>query len=75
MWDDVRAVVQDPRSLEQLLAAATPATAARLTQALDGGELSAADGEALLDLGGDDLSALVRAADAARTADVGEGVT
>ncbi|MDX2168059.1 MAG: 5-amino-6-(D-ribitylamino)uracil--L-tyrosine 4-hydroxyphenyl transferase CofH [Deltaproteobacteria bacterium] len=75
MWDDVRAVVQDPRSLEQLLAAATPATARRLTLALDGGELSAEDGEALLGLEGDDLVALVKAADAARAADVGEVVT
>jgi len=75
MWDDVRAIVQDPRSLTQLLGAATPATAARLTRALDGGELSAEDGEALLGADGDDLAALVRAADAARAADVGDEVT
>lgn len=75
MWDDVRAVVQDPRSLEQLLRAAGAANAARLSRALDGGELSAADGEALLGAEGDDLVALVRAADAVRAADVGDVVT
>ncbi len=75
MWDDVRAVVQDPRSLEQLLAAATPATATRLSGALNGSELSAEDGEALLGLQGDDLVALVRAADQVRATDVGDDVT
>jgi FO synthase len=75
MWDDVRAVVQDPRSLTALLAAATPATAEALEAALAKRELSAADGEHLLTVGGDDLAALVRAADTARAADVGDDVT
>ncbi|MEO8606025.1 MAG: 7,8-didemethyl-8-hydroxy-5-deazariboflavin synthase subunit CofH, partial [bacterium] len=75
MWDDVRAVVQDPRSLEQLLAAATPVTAQALAGALDRTELSAEDGERLLAVEGDDLVALVHAADAARAADVGDEVT
>src|SRR5512143_3927494 len=75
MWDDVRAAVHDPRSLAQLLSAATPGTAAMLDRALAGGELSAEDGEHLLQLAGDDLAALVRAADHARATDVGDEVT
>src|SRR5690606_35217879 len=75
MWDDVRAVIGDPRPLEALLRAATPATAARLERVLAGGELEAEDGEALLQVEGDDLVALVRAADTVRAADVGDEVT
>ena len=75
MWDDVRAAVHDPRSLAQLLGAATPGTAAMLDRALAGGELSAEEGEHLLQVEGDDLAALVRAADHARAADVGDEVT
>lgn len=75
MWDDVRAAVHDPRSLAQLLSAATPATAALLDRALAGGELAAEEGEHLLRVTGDDLAALVRAADHARATDVGDEVT
>jgi FO synthase len=75
MWDDVRAAVYDPRTLAQLLGAATPGTAAMLDRALAGGELSAEDGEHLLQVGGDDLAALVRAADHVRATDVGDEVT
>lgn len=75
MWDDVRAAVFDPRSLAQLLGAASPGTAAMLDRALAGGELSAAEGEHLLQVEGDDLAALVRAADQARATDVGDEVT
>jgi len=75
MWDDVRAVVHDPRTLEALLGAAAPATAAMLERALAGGELTATEGEHLLQVEGDDLAALVRAADHARAADVGDEVT
>ncbi len=75
MWDDVRAVIGDPRPLAALLGAATPPTAARLERALAGGELTAEDGEALLQVDGDDLAALVRAADTVRAADVGDEVT
>ncbi|MBX3024448.1 5-amino-6-(D-ribitylamino)uracil--L-tyrosine 4-hydroxyphenyl transferase CofH [bacterium] len=75
MWDEVRAVVHDRRTLAQLLDAATPATAALLEGALAGGELSAVDGERLLQVRDDDLAALVRAADQARASDVGDEVT
>ncbi len=75
MWDDVRAAVYDPRTLAQLLGAATPATAAMLDRALAGGELGADEGEHLLQVAGDDLAALVRAADHVRATDVGDEVT
>lgn len=75
MWDDVRAAVHDPRSLAQLLGAASPATASMLDRVLAGGELSAEDGEHLLQVEGDDLAALVRAADHVRATDVGDEVT
>ncbi len=75
MWDDVRAVVCDPRSLAQLFANATPTTAAMLEGSLAGRELSAEAGEHLLQVEGDDLAALVRVADTARAADVGDEVT
>jgi len=75
MWDDVRAVVQDPRTLQQLLSCASPATSQALEAALARQELSAEDGERLLVVDGDDLAALVRAADVARAADVGDDVT
>jgi len=75
MWDDIRAVVHDPRSLAQLLTAATPATARLLDGALSGSEIAADEGEQLLGVEGDDLIALVRAADTARASDVGDDVT
>jgi FO synthase len=75
MWDEVRAVVHDPRTLAQLLSAATPDTAAALEHALAGGELGAEAGARLLQVEGDDLAALVRAADTVRATDVGDEVT
>ncbi len=75
MWDEVRAIVEDPRPLDRLLAAAGPATARALQRALAGHELNAAEGEHLLQVEGDDLVALTRAADAVRAADVGDEVT
>jgi FO synthase len=75
MWDDVRATVHDPRSLAQLLSAASPDTAAMLDRALSGSELGPTEGEHLLQVDGDDLAALVRAADHVRAADVGDEVT
>lgn len=75
MWDDLRELVLDGRSLDQLLRAATPATAASLGRALAGEELTVEEAVPLLDVGGDDFAALVRAADTVRATDVGEEVT
>ncbi|MGH7789530.1 MAG: 5-amino-6-(D-ribitylamino)uracil--L-tyrosine 4-hydroxyphenyl transferase CofH [Candidatus Binatia bacterium] len=75
MWDDLHAIVRDPRPLDQLLRAATPATTALLERVLGGGELSAEDGTHLLGVDGDDFAALVRAADTVRATDVGDEVT
>jgi FO synthase len=75
MWDDLRAVALDSRSFDQLLGAARPTVAASLEGALAGNELSAEAAEALLRVTDDDLTALIRAADIARAADVGDEVT
>lgn len=71
----LRDIVLDQRSLASLLSAATPATAAILSRALDGRELAVEDGVALLSAEGDDLRALIRAADLIRAQDVGDEVT
>src|SRR5262245_59215311 len=75
MWDEVRAIVDDPRTLDQLMASASPATATAVERALEGHELSAVEGEHLLQVDGDDLTTLVRAADAIRAVDEGDEVT
>jgi FO synthase len=75
MWDDLRELVRDSRPLDQLLRAATPATAASLDRALNAAELSADEAIHLLGVEGDDFAALVRCADALRAADVGDDVT
>lgn len=75
MDEQTRRILDDDRPLEQLLAAATPATARRIAAALEGRELSAEDGAALLQVEDDDLIALVRAADHIRATDVGDEVT
>ena len=75
MWDDLREIVADPRPLDQLLRASTTATASSLARALAGDELTADEAIRLLTVEGDDVTALVRAADAVRAADVGNEVT
>ncbi len=75
MWDDLRDVVLDSRPLDQLLRAATPPTAASLDRALAADELSVDEAMRLLEVGGDDFTALVHAADAVRATDVGDEVT
>jgi FO synthase len=62
-------------SLERLYAGVTPAVARALDRALEGRELAADEAEALLGAEGDDLHALVRAADLARRDDVGDDVS
>ena len=66
MWDDLREVVLDRRPLDQLLRAATPATAASLERALAKDELTAEEAEHLLSVEGADFAALVRAAETGR---------
>jgi len=75
MWNELRAVILDSRPIDQLLRAATRDTAASLERALAGTELSADEACRLLTVDGDDLTALVHAADTVRAADVGDEVT
>jgi FO synthase len=74
-WDVIEPVALNDEALGRVLGRATPPVRAMLDRALAGTELSVAEGEALLAAAGDDLVALVRAADAARAADVGDEVT
>jgi 7,8-didemethyl-8-hydroxy-5-deazariboflavin synthase CofH subunit len=62
-------------SLERLYADVTPAVARALDRALEGRELAADEADTLLRAEGDDLHALVRAADLARRGDVGDDVS
>jgi len=71
----LRELVMDPRPLDTVIAAATPEVAATLDRALSNQELGFEDGLILLRAEGPDLIAVVRAADAARAADVGPVVT
>ncbi len=74
-WSDIEAVVLNDEPLERVLGRATPPTRAALDAALARRPVTVDQGEALLGLGGDDLTALVRTADAIRAADVGDEVT
>ncbi len=75
MSTHLRDIVQDERTHEALLAAATPATTRILERALNREELSVEDGVHLLSVEGDDLRALIRTADVVRQEDVGDEVT
>ena len=75
MWEQLRDLVLESEPLDRLIARATLPTAAILGRALDGAELTVEEGVHLLRVEGDDLAALVRAADHARAADVGDEVT
>jgi FO synthase len=75
-WDAIEAVALNDDPVERALARATPAARDPIARVLDGrGEMTPAEAEMLLQVDGDDLVALVRAADAARAADVGDDVT
>jgi len=71
----IREMVTDPRSLEAVLAEASPATLAILERSLTGHKLSVEDGVHLLATEGADLRALIKAADHVRASDVGDVVT
>jgi FO synthase len=75
MLNDVRRVVLDDQPLGRLIGKCCPPTARSLERALAHEELSEDEGERLLNLQGDELVALVRVADTARAADVGDEVT
>jgi 7,8-didemethyl-8-hydroxy-5-deazariboflavin synthase CofH subunit len=74
-WDEIEAVALSDDPLDHALDRATPGVRAILSRAVDGRELTAAEGEVLLGVGGGDLHALVRTADLVRRADVGDDVT
>jgi 7,8-didemethyl-8-hydroxy-5-deazariboflavin synthase CofH subunit len=74
-WDEIEAVALDETPAERALARATPAVRTMLERALAREELTADEGESLLGVQGDDLRALVRAADTVRAEDVGDDVT
>jgi FO synthase len=74
-WEEIEKVALNDEPLDRVLSRATPATRTALDAALARRELTVDEGEALLGVGGDDLIALVRTADAVRAADVGDEVT
>lgn len=75
MLDEVRRLVLDDRALDRLVRGRAPVVARILERALARQELTENEGERLLGLSGDDLVALVRAADSVRRTDVGDEVT
>ena len=74
-WETIEAIVLDDRPLGHALDRARPAVRAVLDRALARDEVTVDDGEMLLGAAGDDLTALVRTADAIRAEDVGDEVT
>jgi FO synthase len=74
-WDEIEAVALCDDPVERALARATPAVRSLLAGALEHRELTVPECEALLGVTGNDLVALVRAADVVRAEDVGEDVT
>jgi len=74
-WERIEAVVLNDEPLARVLGRARPPVRALLDDVLASRELTAEDGETLLGVEGDDLTALVRVADAVRAEDVGDEVT
>ena len=75
LMNHLRELVGDTRPLETAIAAAQPKLANALERSLVGRELDFEDGLLLLQAEGADLLALLRAADCARSIDVGPVVT
>ena len=73
--DEVRAFLPDGGPLERSLERASPPVRAILDRALRGGDVEVEEVPVLLRLEGDDLRALVAAADHVRREDVGDEVT
>src|SRR5262249_46771667 len=74
-WDTIEAVALTDEPVSRARAAASPAVRSILERALERRELTAEEGETLLEVGDADLRALVRTADTVRAADVGDEVT
>ena len=74
-WDEIEKVALNDEPLPRVFDRAAPDVRTVLARALDGTPPTVEDGVTLLGLAGDDLIALVRAADAVRAADVGDVVT
>jgi FO synthase len=74
-WDEIEAIALNDEPVARALDQATPAVRAMLDRTLGRHELTVDEAEALLQVTGGDLKALVRAADAVRAADVGDVVT
>jgi FO synthase len=74
-WERIEAVVLDDAPLDRVLDRAAPAIRRTLDHALERVPPTVEEGEALLSAEGDDLTGLVRVADAVRAADVGDRVT
>ena len=74
-WEQIEAVALNDEPVDRVLARAAPAVRATLARALSGTALAVDEAEMLLGTDGDDLVALVRAADVVREADVGDAVT
>jgi 7,8-didemethyl-8-hydroxy-5-deazariboflavin synthase CofH subunit len=72
---EVRGLLPDGTPLEALLRRCTPARATLLERSISGAEMSEAELQDLLDAEGDDLRALIAAADHVRRCDVGDVVT
>jgi FO synthase len=75
LMHQLRQFVNDTQPLETVIAAARPQLANALERSLVGRELDFEDGLLLLNAEGADLLALIRAADFARSVDVGPAVT
>ena len=73
--DELRALLPDGSPVDRAVGKARPEIAAILETALKGGEISTDDVPTLLRCEGDDLRALIAAADHARHEDVGDEVT
>jgi FO synthase len=74
-WERIEAVALNDDPLARVIARARPPVRAILDDALARREVTAEQGETLLALEDDDLTALVRTADAIRAEDVGDEVT
>ena len=73
--DEIRALLPDGGPIETALGRATPAVRDVLDRVLTGGEIDPGEIPALLRIGGDDLRAMIAAADHVRREDVGDDVT
>ena len=75
-WDAIEAVALNDEPVERALGRARPEIRTPVERVLERrGDITAEEGERLLQVAGDDLLAVVRAADTVRHADVGDDVT